>query len=126
MSGGESAASCGGVVNELQTLRPAGEWECHLRGAVMSVLLEVIAQPLFELAGYFAGRALLPAVTLGRVRGIRLVETVPFRWHGFKRLPDGTIVVHDDVACLIGIFFIVGCVIVACLIYGSADPAPMC
>jgi hypothetical protein len=85
----------------------------------MSALLELIAQGIFELAGYFAARVLLPVATFGHVRAVRLSENPAFRWHGFKRLPDRTIVVQHEMACGIGAVFLLACLVASVLVWSD-------
>lgn len=93
----------------------------------MGALLEIIAQAVFELAGFLVGRFLLPFVTVGYVRGERLSENHTFRWHGFKRLPDKTVVVQADTVGFIGVLFLLACIVVGVILWkGPGGETPSC
>jgi hypothetical protein len=77
----------------------------------MSALLELLFEGVVEIAGYVTARVLLPVATFGRVRCESLSENFTFRWHGFKRLPSGRIVVHHGTAAVIGVVFWIACIV---------------
>lgn len=65
-----------------------------------------IGQFIFEVIGYFTAKVALPIVTLGKARAEAIAaDEGPFRWHGFKRVASGIIVVQRSAACLIGLLF---------------------
>ena len=82
---------------------------------------EAIAQMFLEVVCHAVGRVLLPIVTLGyvraepwdRKRGIR------FRWHGVHRLPNGKIIVQDDLAALIGLLMVAAVIAIGLFGYFS-------
>lgn len=71
------------------------------------LILEPIAELVFQLAGYFTGRIVVPVLSLGRasVEPLRKGVRVTPKWHGFQRASDGTIVVSAETGALLGIVF---------------------
>lgn len=86
----------------------------------MAALLEIIIQGIFEVICYFTAKILLPVVSFGTVRAEGLQDVGPFKWHGFKQMPDGSIVVQHDTASLLGLLFWVA-VVVAVIVYWNWD-----
>ena len=70
------------------------------------------------LFGYYTAKILLPAISLGVLRVDALdSEHRPFRWHEFKRIQNGTILVEADTASFIGVMFWIVTVIAVAILW---------
>ncbi|KOF17898.1 hypothetical protein AC244_16190 [Ensifer adhaerens] len=59
---------------------------------------------LLELFGYTTARLVLPIITLGKVRVQSITSAERgFNWLGFKRVEDGSLICHADMAGFIGV-----------------------
>ena len=75
---------------------------------MLSDILQIIGQALFEIAGYFIGRLVIAAVSLGRWRCEPLLTVVPKRerrWGGLFHYRNGLIYFTSEGASLIGVLF---------------------
>jgi hypothetical protein len=74
--------------------------------ALIKALSRLVFELVFEVICYFTGRVLLPVLSLGMARAEAVtVDEGPFRWHGFRRTSNGTVVVQQDATALIGLVF---------------------
>jgi hypothetical protein len=78
-----------------------------------------IAQAFLEVVCYFVARIFLPVITFGRVviEPMRRGRKLKFRGHGTRRLPNGKIVLTDDLASLIGLLMITPLVALGLFVY---------
>ncbi len=63
--------------------------------------MQVIFEVFFLVICYGVARLLLPLLTLVRVEAIDR-RPFTFQWHGMRRQPDGTILIHRDPASIVG------------------------
>jgi hypothetical protein len=72
-------------------------------GFLLDLLFRIVLEVVFEFIGYFTGRVALPIISFGQAKAESLGGDGPFGWHGFKRLPDGTIVASMNATSLVGL-----------------------
>ena len=81
-------------------------------------LLEMLFQIIADFIGCRTAKILLPAISLGVLRvDAPDSEHRPFRWHGFKRIQNGTILVEADTASFIGVMFWIVTVIAVAILW---------
>jgi len=72
------------------------------------LVLRPIAELILQVACYFTGRVIVPALSLGTAyvepapKGSRIV--IP-KWHGFHRGSDGKTIVDCEMGALLGLLF---------------------
>jgi hypothetical protein len=74
-------------------------------------VLDFIGEAIVEGVSHLVGRVVLPVISLGKVRAEGLTEVGPFPWHGFKRMPDGTIVASINATTGVGLVFLIGTIV---------------
>jgi hypothetical protein len=68
---------------------------------------EAILECLLQVIAYGVGRAVLPILTLGRIRAESVGDQLSFSWHGIARLPGGMYVLSHDVTSVFGLVALV-------------------
>jgi hypothetical protein len=78
-----------------------------------------IAQAILQLLCYFTARLLLPVFTLGRVHvePPRDKRRIAFKWHGARRMANGSILLSVDSGSIVGMVFWVIFIGLGVLIY---------
>ena len=71
------------------------------------LFIQIVLELVVQVFGYFTSRILFPLVSFGYIsvapvkKGIKIKP----RWHGFGSGSNGRIVIHEEMAALLGIFF---------------------
>ena len=86
-------------------------------GFILELLFRVLLELVVEFIGYYTGRVALPIISLGQARAESFDGDGPFAWHGFKRLPDGTIVASMNATSLFGLLVWLAGIVAAVIWY---------
>lgn len=87
--------------------------------AIVQMVIEPILKIIIDFIAYFTARFLLPVLSFGSlsVAPAPTGKKIYPRWHGFDRTSDNKIVVHEEMAALLGLLFWLGLVAIGSFCY---------